>query len=130
MRLRNLEEGLNETKVCKVCGDKMHNPTTDCDHDCHDEHGDHWITEGQYDWYARDYVKSMAGPHQYDTNKWASLGDFFMKEWDWYHHRSVPLPPPSPHPTPLFFLTWESNSLQHWSQTPGSTGVKIPATFF
>jgi len=60
MRLRNLEEGLNETKVCKVCGDKMHNPTTDCDHDCHDEHGDHWITEGQYDWYARDYVKSMA----------------------------------------------------------------------
>ena len=60
MRLHNLEEGLNETKVCKVCGDKMHNPTTDCDHDCHDEHGDHWITEGQYDWYARDYVKSMA----------------------------------------------------------------------
>ena len=50
MRLRNLEEGLNETKVCKVCGDKMHKPTTDCAHDCHDERGDHWITEGTWAW--------------------------------------------------------------------------------
>lgn len=27
---------------CKDCGDTMHNPTTDCEHDCHDETGDWW----------------------------------------------------------------------------------------
>ena len=35
------------------------------------------------------YVKSMAGPHQYDTIKWAALGGFIMFDWDW-----------SPHPIP------------------------------
>ena len=27
---------------CKDCGDTMHSPTTDCEHDCHDETGDWW----------------------------------------------------------------------------------------
>ena len=38
------ESTYNETKmVCKDCGDELHNPTTDCPHDSHDENGDHWI---------------------------------------------------------------------------------------
>ena len=28
--------------TCKDCGDTMHNPTTDCKHDCHDESGSWW----------------------------------------------------------------------------------------
>lgn len=32
-----------EMMQCKDCGDEMHKPTTDCEHDCHDEEGDHWI---------------------------------------------------------------------------------------
>ena len=48
-RLKEL--GLMETEIaegtliCKDCGDKLHNPTTDCDNDCHDESGDHWVNE-------------------------------------------------------------------------------------
>ena len=30
---------------CKDCGDTMHNPTTDCPHDVHDENGRHWVDE-------------------------------------------------------------------------------------
>lgn len=33
------------TLICKDCGDKVHNPTTDCNNDCHDESGDHWVEE-------------------------------------------------------------------------------------
>ena len=32
------------------------------------------------------YAKSMTGAHQYDTNKWAALGDFIMFDWDWSPH--------------------------------------------
>ena len=28
---------------CKDCGDVMHKPTTDCNHDSHDENGSHWV---------------------------------------------------------------------------------------
>jgi len=28
---------------CKDCNDTMHNPTTDCPHDSHDEQGRHWV---------------------------------------------------------------------------------------
>jgi hypothetical protein len=31
------------------CGDKMHEPTTDCPHDCHDEQGDNWVDEKDLD---------------------------------------------------------------------------------
>ena len=38
------EGAYNETKmVCKDCGDELHNPTTNCPHDSHDEDGDHWV---------------------------------------------------------------------------------------
>jgi len=30
---------------CKDCGDVMHKPTTDCDHDSHDENGGHWVDD-------------------------------------------------------------------------------------
>jgi len=30
---------------CKDCGDTMHEPTTNCEHDCHDEKGMHWIDD-------------------------------------------------------------------------------------
>ena len=30
---------------CKDCGDTMHNPTTNCPHDVHDENGDHWVDD-------------------------------------------------------------------------------------
>jgi len=30
---------------CKDCGDTMHSPTTNCEHDCHDEQGRHWVDE-------------------------------------------------------------------------------------
>jgi len=36
-------EEVAEMMQCKDCGDTMHKPTTDCEHDCHDEEGDHWI---------------------------------------------------------------------------------------
>ena len=39
----------HSVKVCAVCGDKMHEPTTDCPHDCHDEHGDNWVDEKDLD---------------------------------------------------------------------------------
>ena len=39
----------HSVKVCAVCGDKMHEPTTDCPHDCHDEQGDNWVDEKDLD---------------------------------------------------------------------------------
>ena len=36
-----LDEGA-ETMVCKDCGDEIHKPTTDCEHDCDDENGSNW----------------------------------------------------------------------------------------
>jgi len=44
-----LDEGA-ETMVCKDCGDEMHKPTTDCEHDCDDENGSNWkakVKEGE-----------------------------------------------------------------------------------
>ena len=43
-------EAEEETMVCKDCGDEMHKPTTDCEHDCDDENGSHWkakVKEGE-----------------------------------------------------------------------------------
>jgi|TARA_R110000782_G_scaffold176110_1_gene267193 hypothetical protein len=37
----------HDHKVCADCGDKMHEPTTDCMHDCHDEQGKNWIDTGE-----------------------------------------------------------------------------------
>ena len=34
-----------ESYHCKDCGDTMHNPTTNCEHDVHDENGDHWVDD-------------------------------------------------------------------------------------
>ena len=39
----------HSVKVCVDCGDKMHEPTTDCPHDCHDEQGDNWVDEKDLD---------------------------------------------------------------------------------
>lgn len=39
----------HSVKVCVNCGDKMHEPTTDCPHDCHDEQGDNWVDEKDLD---------------------------------------------------------------------------------
>jgi len=39
----------HDHKVCADCGDKMHEPTTDCPHDCHDEQGDNWVDEKDLD---------------------------------------------------------------------------------
>ena len=39
----------HDLKVCADCGDKMHEPTTDCPHDCHDEQGDNWVDEKDLD---------------------------------------------------------------------------------
>lgn len=33
----------NDTCVCKHCGDKLHEPTTDCPYDSHDPNGSNWI---------------------------------------------------------------------------------------
>ena len=30
---------------CKYCGDTMHNPTTNCQYDVHDENGDNWVDD-------------------------------------------------------------------------------------
>jgi len=40
-------EAQEETMVCKDCGDEMHKPTTDCEHDCDDENGSHWKAESE-----------------------------------------------------------------------------------
>jgi hypothetical protein len=39
----------HDHKVCADCGDRMHEPTTDCPHDCHDEQGDNWVDEKDLD---------------------------------------------------------------------------------
>ena len=39
----------HDHKVCADCGDKMHEPTTDCMHDCHDEQGVNWVDEKDLD---------------------------------------------------------------------------------
>lgn len=45
--LETLGEEMSEMEAeqyhCKHCGDVMHNPTTDCPHDVHDENGRHWV---------------------------------------------------------------------------------------
>ena len=43
--ITSLEEMEAEMYHCKDCGDTMHNPTTDCLHDSHDENGKHWIDD-------------------------------------------------------------------------------------
>jgi|11_taG_2_1085331.scaffolds.fasta_scaffold00116_10 hypothetical protein len=41
-----MEADTSEGKlVCKDCGDEVHKPTTDCENDCHDENGSHWVKE-------------------------------------------------------------------------------------
>ena len=38
------EGAYGETKkICKDCGDELHVPTTNCEHDSHDENGDNWV---------------------------------------------------------------------------------------
>ena len=38
------EGAYDETKmICKDCGDELHKPTTNCEHDSHDENGDNWV---------------------------------------------------------------------------------------
>ena len=39
------EDHDSDTMVCKHCGDHMGKPTTDCECDCNDENGDHWVKE-------------------------------------------------------------------------------------
>jgi hypothetical protein len=39
------EAAKSDTMVCKHCGDHMGKPTTDCECDCNDENGDHWVEE-------------------------------------------------------------------------------------
>ena len=33
------------TMVCKDCGDELNKPTTDCENDCSDPNGSHWVKE-------------------------------------------------------------------------------------
>lgn len=35
--------------VCKDCGDEYGKPTTDCEHDCNDPDGDHWVEKDDED---------------------------------------------------------------------------------
>ena len=45
IRKEPIEEHRSEDWHCKDCGDEMHRPTTDCEHDSHDEDGDWWVDE-------------------------------------------------------------------------------------
>ena len=64
--------------VCKHCGDEMHKPTTNCECDCNDENGDHWITKESYTeskssgdaWYREQDAKDMA---KKDGKDWKSM---------------------------------------------------------
>lgn len=47
-KVRKASFGEGATMVCKHCGDEMHKPTTDCECDCDDENGDHWIKKESY----------------------------------------------------------------------------------
>ena len=33
--------------VCKDCGDTQGHPTTDCEHDCNDPEGEHWVCKDE-----------------------------------------------------------------------------------
>ena len=41
--LPDVDEGMGGEYHCKDCGDVMHKPTTNCQHDVHDENGRHWV---------------------------------------------------------------------------------------
>ena len=47
-RIKKATFGEGAMMVCKHCGDEMHKPTTNCECDCNDENGDHWITKESY----------------------------------------------------------------------------------
>jgi hypothetical protein len=38
--------------VCKDCGDEYGKPTTDCEHDCNDPDGDHWVEKDMDEGYG------------------------------------------------------------------------------
>ena len=38
-----MPDAVQDHKVCADCGDEMHEPTTDCMHDSHDEYGENWV---------------------------------------------------------------------------------------
>lgn len=39
--------------VCKDCGDEYGKPTTDCEHDCNDPDGDHWVEKDMDEGYGK-----------------------------------------------------------------------------
>ena len=47
--ITSLEEEMTAMEAemyhCKDCGDTLHNPTTNCEHDSHDEQGRHWVDD-------------------------------------------------------------------------------------
>ena len=49
-----VEGGMDETMVCKDCGDEMHKPTSDCSHDCDDEGGDWWMPKSESSYEATE----------------------------------------------------------------------------
>lgn len=49
-----VEGGMDETMVCKDCGDEMHKPTSDCSHDCDDEAGDWWMPKSESSYEATE----------------------------------------------------------------------------
>ena len=69
-----LDEGA-ETMVCKDCGDEMHKPTTDCEHDCDDENGSHWKAESES---GDDLPDGHAEPNEQKT----PLGEFILSYFD------------------------------------------------
>ncbi|MDA9374101.1 hypothetical protein N9R43_01830 [bacterium] len=42
-----LNEAGDEKMVCKDCGDEKGKPTSDCEHDCHDDTGSHWVKKSE-----------------------------------------------------------------------------------
>lgn len=48
------ETEISEAKVmvCKHCGDEYGKPTTDCEHDCNDPDGDHWVEKDMDEGYG------------------------------------------------------------------------------
>ena len=45
MKGKEKTEAMGSEYHCKDCGDTMHNPTTNCEHDVHDENGEHWVDD-------------------------------------------------------------------------------------
>ena len=68
-------EAEEETMVCKDCGDEMHKPTTDCEHDCDDENGSHWKAESES---GDDLPDGHAEPNEQKT----PLGEFILSYFD------------------------------------------------